>query len=389
MANIIKPRLSSALPLMLTGMLAAFMLVATFATAFAGDYKLVQITNALRAPWGLAFLPNGDMLVTELGGTIKRVSAPKGKITKISGVPEVYYSGQGGLMDIVLHPKFVKNNYVYLSFSVKTIVAGAGETNANTLRVVRARLKGNKLVQFKTIFEAAPQRTTPAHYSARMAFLPDNSLLIGVGDGFNYREEAQNTSTHFGSTVRVYDDGRIPTDNPFAKNETALPEIWSYGHRNVQAIIYDAATKSVFQAEHGARGGDELNRVQAGKNYGWPAITHGIDYNFARISPFTHHEGMEQPLLFWTPSIAPSGMAIYHGRDFPKWQGDVFVTSLTFNKVVRVDMKGTKAGAQEDLFTEIGERLRDIRFAPDGMLYILSEGKATAPGGKLWRVEPR
>ncbi len=356
--------------------------------AHAADYKLEPIVKGLDLPWGIAFLPDGSFLVTELAGTLHHIY-PHASANQISapikGVPEVYYSGQGGLMDIVLHPDYESNNLVYLSLAV-------GTDDANTLQIIRGRYTGKALEDVKVIFEAAPKRNTPAHYGGRMAFMADNSLLITVGEGFNYREEAQNPYTHLGSIVRVGDDGAVPKDNPYYDSEMALPEIWSYGHRNAQGILYDSVTRTIFQSEHGAKGGDELNIIEAGNNYGWPAITLGQDYNSAQISPYTYYEGMEQPIHHWTPSIAPSGMALYRGDAFPAWRGDIFVTSLTFNKVVRVDMagkKGQKVKGESDIFTEIGERLRDIRVGRDGLLYILSEGHERHPGGKIWRVSPQ
>ncbi len=339
-------------------------------------YQLATIVEGLDSPWGFAFLPDGDILVTELGGKLRLIRNGSLVTQPVSGVPEVFYAGQGGLMDIVLHPDYAENQFVYVSLAV-------GDSDANALRIIRARFTGEALENVETIFEAAPAKDTPVHYAGRMTFLPDNSLLIMVGDGFDYREEAQNLSTHFGSIVRVTDSGKIPPDNPFLDISDAKPETWSYGHRNAQSIIYDAQLDAVFQTEHGARGGDELNLIEAGKNYGWPIITWGIDYSGARISPYTEYEGMEQPLIDWTPSIGPSGMTLYRGDLFPQWQGDIFVTSLIFSHVVRVDMDGKKAGAQEVLFEEIGERLRDIRTGADGALYILAE-----ESGRLLKVTP-
>lgn len=370
-------------PLFVMGLL---VMGAIYGQAQAADYKIEPIVKGLEQPWGLAFLPDGSFLVTELGGTLRHISKSYKISAPIKNVPQAYFSGQGGLMDILLHPDYEQNNLVYLSLAV-------GTDDANTLQVIRGRYTGAALEDVKVIFEAAPKRNTPAHYGARMTFLPDNSLLINIGDGFNFREEAQNPNTHYGSIVRVRDDGAIPKDNPYYNSDMALPDIWSHGHRNAQSIIYDRATDKVFQTEHGAQGGDELNIIEAGRNYGWPAITLGRDYNGALISPYKSYQGMEQPIHHWTPSIAPSGMVLYRGGAFPQWQGDIFVTSLTFNKVVRVDMqvdmKGAKVKGTDDLFTEIDERLRDIRMGRDGLLYILSEGHDRHPGGKIWRVSPK
>lgn len=345
------------------------------APAKATDYQLDELVDGLDTPWSLAFLPNGDLLVTELPGRLRVIRNGKLVATPVSGVPESLYGGQGGLMDVVLHPEFKTNRWVYLSLSV-------GTSEASALRVVRGRFTGTALEDVSTVFEAAPKKNGLVHYGARMAFLPDHSLLITVGDGFDLREQAQNTGNHFGSIVRVSDSGKVPADNPFAADEQAQPEIYSYGHRNPQSIAYDPVRKNIYSTEHGPRGGDELNLIEPGKNYGWPIASYGIDYSGARITPYTEYEGTTQPLQQWTPSIGASGMSIYRGSQFSDWQGDIFVTSLVFNYAVRVDMAGAKPQGSEILFTEIGDRLRDIRTGPDGALYILSEGE----NGKIWRV---
>lgn len=347
-------------------------------TAAAEDYTLEEVVNGLDMPWGLAILPDGDMLVSELSGQLRLVRDGELIARPVAGVPETFYAGQGGLMDVRLHPNFATNNLVYLSLAV-------GSGYANALRVVRGRFDGGQLQDVETVFEAAPAKDTAAHYGGRMTFLPDNTLLVTVGDFFDYREDAQNRANHFGTIVRVSDAGKVPADNPYVDDPAALPEVWSYGHRNAQSIIYDAATDTVFQTEHGPRGGDELNIIAPAKNYGWPAITYGIDYSGLQISPYTSYEGMEQPLKYWDPSFGPSGMTLYRGAAFPNWDGDIFMTSLVFNHVVRVDMDGRVAGSDQVLFGEIGERLRDIRTGPDGALYILSEGTGDSDG-RLWRV---
>ena len=356
-----------------------FILGVAFGTSVkAADYKIEKIVTDLDSPWGLAILPQGDMLITQLSGKLRLIRNGKLVNEPVRGVPESYYASQGGLMDIVLHPDYVSNQLVYLSLAV-------GTPDANALRVIRGRFNGTALEDVQTVFEATPTKDTPAHYGGRMAFLADKSLLITVGDGFDYREQAQNLNNHFGTIVRVTDSGKVPADNPFVGRDEVQPEIWSYGHRNAQSIIFDKKTKQVFQTEHGPRGGDELNLIEAGKNYGWPIATFGLDYSGARVSPHSAYEGTIQPLVYWTPSIAPSGMTLYRGTQFPQWDGDIFITSLVFNNVVRVDMAGGQVVRREVLFPEIAERIRDIRTGRDGALYILSEGKDDE-GGKLWRV---
>jgi len=342
------------------------------------NYNLETIIDGLDSPWGLAILPDGDMLITELTGNLRHIRNGKLVAQKVAGVPQSLYGGQGGLMDIVIHPDYEKNRYVYLSLSV-------GTASANALRIIRGRFTGTALENVSTIFESAPSKNTLVHYGARMVFLPDNTLLINVGDGFDLREQAQNLSNHFGSSVRVTDDGKVPQDNPFIGVAGAQPEIYSYGHRNQQSIAVDRASGKIFQTEHGPRGGDELNLIEPGKNYGWPIATYGIDYSGARISPYTSYDGTKQPLINWTPSIGPSGMTIYQGNQFPDWQGDIFVSSLIYNKIIHIDMVDGAPAAQTDMFGEIDDRLRDIRSGPDGALYILSEGD----NGKLWRVSRR
>jgi len=340
-------------------------------------YRADTVVDGLDMPWGIAFLPDGDMLVTELGGKLRLVRNGALVRGEVSGVPAVYRAGQGGLMDIILHPNFAENQQVYLSLAV-------GTPEANALRVIRGRFTGDQLEDVQTVFEAAPRKNTPVHYGGRMTFLPDNSLLITVGDGFDYRERAQSIADHFGSIVRVTDDGKVPSDNPFHDQDRAQPEIWSYGHRNAQSIIYDAQRGIVWETEHGPRGGDELNIIEPGHNYGWPAITYGIDYTGARISPFTEYEGMDQPVTYWVPSIGPSGMTVYRGGAFPEWDGDIFVSSLVFNHVVRLDMDGRSVAGQENLFGELDARVRDVRTGPDGALYLLLEGE----NGRIVRISP-
>ena len=341
-------------------------------------YNLETVVDGLDSPWGLAILPDGDMLITELTGDLRHIRNGKLVAQAVAGVPQSLYGGQGGLMDIVIHPNYDENRYVYLSLSV-------GTDDANALRVIRGRFTGTALEDISTIFESAPSKNTLVHYGARMAFLPDNTLLINVGDGFDLREQAQNLSNHFGSLVRVTDDGKVPQDNPFIGVAGAQPEIYSYGHRNQQSIAVERGSGKIYQTEHGPRGGDELNLIEAGKNYGWPVATYGIDYSGARISPYTSYEGTKQPLLDWTPSIGPSGMTIYDGAQFPDWQGDIFVSSLIHSKIIHIDMVDGAPQRQSDMFSEIGDRLRDIRTGADGALYILSEGD----NGKLWRVSRR
>ena len=342
-------------------------------SASAGNYRLVKITDELDNPWGLAFLPNGDLLVTELSGSLRRVS--DGKISDpIRNVPDVLYEGQGGLMDVVLHPDFAANNLVFLTYA-------AGTSDANHLVLMSARLENDALVNPETLYKTQ-NRNRPVHYGGRFVFLNDGTIILTHGDAFDEREKAQDLSSSTGKILRLTETGGVPSDNPFVSQSGVEPEIFSYGHRNAQAVVYDSESNRIYTHEHGPRGGDELNLMRPGVNYGWPAITYGIDYSGAKISPYTSLPGMEQPLTYWDPSIAPSGMTLYQGDMFPEWQGDLFMTSLRFKNVYQIDMQDGKPGAQQTLFEDINERLRDIRTAPDGSLYILAEGE----NGAIWQV---
>ncbi|EJW20635.1 hypothetical protein IMCC14465_15220 [alpha proteobacterium IMCC14465] len=353
--------------LFMTGFFASTHMVA------AEDYRLVKITDELDMPWGLAFLPNGDLLVTELSGSLRRVR--DGKVSApIGNVPDVLYDGQGGLMDVVLHPDFAENNLVYLTYA-------AGTPEANRLVLMRARLADKTLENPETLYQTQ-NRNRPVHFGARLVFLNDGTLILTHGDAFDEREKAQDLSSSTGKILRLTETGDAPPDNPFIGQSGSRPEIFSYGHRNPQAVVYDPQTDRIYAHEHGPRGGDELNLIRPRVNYGWPAITYGIDYSGAKISPYTALPGMEQPLTYWDPSIAPSGMTLYQGAMFPEWQGDLFMTSLRFKNVYHVDMQDGLPAQQKTLFGEINQRLRDIRTAPDGSLYILAEGNK----GAIWQV---
>ncbi len=329
--------------------------------------------------WSIAFLPDGAMLVTEIGGRLLRVSADGSQREEISGAPESLRAGQGGLMEVRLSPEFETDRIVFLSYT-----DGVPEDNATA--IWRARLEGGSLVDGMRIFRAEPGKDTDAHFGARMAFLPDGTLLMGIGDGFAYREQAQVTDNHLGSIVRINTDGSAPADNPDLGAQTR-PEIYSYGHRNPQGLIVDPRDGTVWSNEHGPRGGDELNRIEAGANYGWPIATAGVDYSYARISPYSSHDeqpGLTGPVHGWTPSIAPSSMALYLGDAFPEWRGDLFVTALAGQALHRLDMENGAVAGEEVLLEARGERLRDVREGPDGLLYVLTDGAQ----GAILRLRP-
>ncbi len=343
----------------------------------AADYQLETVAEGFEYPWSIAFLPEGDMLVTQRGGELLRVSANGEERQLLKGVPDSYFAGQGGLFDVVLHPGFAANRLVYLSLA-------HGTPEANATRIVRGTLADDGLGNLEVILTVEPTKDNPQHYGGRFTFLPDGTLLLTTGEGFDYREKAQDLDVQFGKTLRVNDDGSVPADNPFADGEGPRTRVWTYGHRNPQGIVVDEDSGDVYLHEHGPRGGDELNRLAPGNNYGWPAITYGLDYSGAYVSPFTEHPGMEQPLHYWVPSIAPAGMTWYGGDAFPEWRGDLFVTGLVSQDVRRLDMEGGKFVSESIVFEEIGERLRDIRTAPDGSLYILTDSE----NGKIVRVAP-
>lgn len=349
----------------LRSLLVLVLALGTVTCSAAVPYRLETWATGLEMPWSLAFLRDGSALVTERPGRLRHI-APDGEVgAPIEGVPAVHHAGQGGLFDVVLHPRFADNALVYLCFA-------EGPPGSNATAVARGRLEGNRLTGVETIFRVTPRKSTPAHYGGRMAFLPDGTLLLTTGDGFNYREAAQDTGSGLGKVLRMTDDGRPAPGNPVPE----APYVWSYGHRNPQGLAV-AADGTVWLHEHGPRGGDELNRIVAGANYGWPAVTYGIDYSGAIISPHTALPGMTQPEHYWVPSIAPSGLAVYAGDMFPEWRGDLFVGALVDHEVRRLTVRDGAVGAEEALFTELAVRIRDVRVGPEGALYIVTNG---APG---------
>lgn len=340
------------------------------------DYKLETLAEGLGFPWNVAFLPDGTVLVTELDGQLRALRDGELDPTPITGVPEVYRMSQGGFFDVVPHPDFATNKLLYLSYA-------HGTPEANATRVARATFDGSSLGPLEVIYDTSVTKDTPVHYGGRIAFAPDGKLFLTIGDGFNYREEAQNLANSMGSIVRLNDDGTVPTDNPFVGQDGILPEIFSYGHRSPQGLIITGAG-TIYMNEHGPQGGDEINLVEAGKNYGWPVITYGLDYSGARITPFTQMDGMEQPIKYWVPSIAPASLELYTGSLFAAWQGDFFVSGLVPGDVRRVDMEDGVVVGEEILFAEIESRIRDVRMAPDGSLYILTDGE----DGSVMRATP-
>ncbi|WP_036767115.1 PQQ-dependent sugar dehydrogenase [Parvularcula oceani] len=348
-------------------------------------YAVETVAGGLDHPWDIAFLPGteqgtGDVLVTERPGRLRVIRDGVLLEAPVSGVPAVHAESQAGLFEVSPHPDFAQNGLLYLSFAMP-------EGDANTLALARGRYvplpEGGRLEAVEVLFTAEPLRETSAHYGGRIAWLPDGTLLLTSGEGYGYRHQAQDLGSHLGKILRLDETGQAPADNPFSGVPGALPEIWSYGHRNPQGI---AVTPSgVFADEHGPRGGDELNRIDRGANYGWPVASYGLDYSGARITPFTQWEGTEQPLVQWTPSIAPSSLALYDGAMFPQWRGDLLVGALAHRQVRRLDPDAP--AEQEILFEELGARIRDVAVAPDGALWLALEERE-GPSGRVVRVTP-
>ncbi len=339
------------------------------------QFELETVVSGLEHPWALAFLPNGEILVTERPG---RLNLIRGKqIFRINGLPEIADGGQGGLLDVLVHPDFKNNKTIFFSYSAGGLAKGK---NTN---VARAELRGLTLQNVKVIFEASPKTRGSNHFGSRLAIAPDDMLFITLGERFK-KNEAQDPSNHLGTVVRIHQDGRIPDDNPFIGKDGYAPEIYSYGHRNVQGIAVHPETGDIWTHEHGPRGGDEVNILKTGANYGWPEITYGIGYSGLAISDKTKAEGMEQPLIYWDPSIAPSGMVFYTGDAFPEWQGDLFVGALALTHLRRLELKGNQIIAQEVLLKDRDERIRDVKNAPDGYLYMLTDSQE----GSILRLVP-
>lgn len=351
---------------------------AIFGGALAHSYEVEIVAQGLEHPWTVAFLPEGQLLVTERAGRLRVVDRDGLRPEPVAGLPEVFVSGQAGLFDVLLARDYAETGNIFISFA-------HGDDHANHTRVIRARFDGNRLLDVTPIFTSQPAKSGDAHFGGRMTWMTDGTLLLGLGDGFYFREDAQKLDTHLAKIIRIRADGSVPEDNPFVGRPGARPEIYSYGHRHVQGVVFDAGSGKLYAHEHGPRGGDELNVIRAGANYGWPLISYGRDYSRSMITPFTELPGMQQPLVRWTPSIAPAGMTLYDAEVFPRWRGSLFVAALAEESVRRVplDAEG-QPGEQEVLFTEVGQRMRDVRTGPDGALYLVTD----EPDGQVLRVVP-
>lgn len=340
--------------------------------------KLVTVAGGLHHPWGLAFLPDGRLLVTERAGRMRIVSAGGELGPPLQGLPEVDARSQGGLLDVVLDPQFADNRWVYWSYSEP----GPGRSNGTS--VARGKLNGERLDEVQVIFRQQPKLASVAHFGSRLAFGRDGRLFVTTGDRLFHRELAQKLDNHIGKVVRIEPDGRVPADNPHVRTPGARPEIWSAGHRNPQGAALHPATGALWTHEHGPEGGDEINVDEAGLNYGWPVITYGVDYGSGRkIGEGSTKPGMEQPLTYWVPSIGPSGMAFLTSERYPGWKGNLFVGALRGQMLVRLELDGRRVVKEERLpLNEIG-RIRDVRQGPDGWLYLLTDHA----DGRILRME--
>lgn len=344
----------------------------------APGYAVDTVATGLNAPWALAFLPDGGLILTEKYGGIRLFRNGALLPQPVAGAPKSFQLEDGGLLDLALDPRFAQNRLIYISFS-------EGDSSANHTALFRARLDGARLADGRIIFRASPDKAGPGHPGSRIAFLPDETLLLTIGDGYDYRDQAQDLGSDLGKVIRLDREGRPPADNPFGGRTDARPEIYSYGHRNPQGLLVDPRDGTVWAHEHGPRGGDEINRLRPGTNYGWPRTSHGIDYSGELISKEQTAKGIEPPVLVWVPSIAPSGFALYLGDAFPDWKGDFFVGGLAERSLRRVRMRDGEVVLQETLLKELKARIRDVRAGPDGFLYLLTDD----PKGSVLRLRPR
>ena len=339
------------------------------------DLDIQVIAAGLEYPWGMAFLPEGDILVTERTGRLRLISKGRLHASPVAGLPPVEQHGQGGLMGIALHPGFAENRLIYLAYAGTSLLRGYHT------HVLRARFVDGRLEQVKTIFKALPKSRGGRHFGGRLLFFGDH-LYITLGDR-GERRRAQDLQDHAGALIRLHDDGRIPEDNPFVNQANALKEIYSFGHRNIQGIALSPDKTSVWTHEHGPQGGDEINIIKAGANYGWPVITYGVNYGTAtKIGEGTHRHGMQQPLYYWTPSIAPSGMTFYTGDEFPQWKNNLLVGSLKFGLLIRLVIENHRVVHEERLLHGKYGRIRDVAQGPNGAIYLLTDSS----NGALLRV---
>ncbi len=348
-------------------------LLGTFDSA-AARFEVTVVADDLSVPWGLAFLPDGRMLVTERRGRMNIIDPATGEKMRLGGLPPVADGGEGGLLDVVLHPDYGRNGWIYFSYSAKVL-------RKRATRIARAKLTDYKLTGLQVLFTAEPYFDTRHHFGSRLVLDSQNFLFFTVGDRRN-RHEAQALNTHMGKVIRLHDDGRVPDTNPFAGQAGVRAGIYSYGHRNPQGLALHPETDELWEHEHGPRGGDEVNVIYPGKNYGWPVITYGREYVGGRIGEGTHKEGMEQPIKYYVPAIAPSGMAFYSGEQFPGWRGNLFIGAMVREHLNRLVLEDRRVVEEERLLTELGYRVRNVVEGPDGLLYLLVDK------GMILRLSP-
>ena len=343
--------------------------------------KITTVAKGLEHPWGLQILPDGRMLVTERPGRLRIVDKTGALSPPIAGLPRVMSAGQGGLLDVALDPAFASNGMIYWTY------AEPRGLDTNGTSVARGKLVldgvGGRLESVSVIFRQDPSASGGLHFGSRLVFARDGTLFLALGERYQ-RDKAQDLANHYGKVVRINPDGTVPKDNPFVGRVGAKPEIWSYGHRNMQSAAIHPVTGKLWTVEHGPRGGDEINVPLAGKNYGWPVIGYGIDYSGAKIHEATSKPGMEQPIYYWVPSIAPSGMVFYTSTLAPEWSGNLFVGALAGQHLARLVLDGETVVGEERLLTDLRERIRDVRMGPDGALYVLTDH----PEGRILRVTP-
>ncbi|MEM1426414.1 MAG: PQQ-dependent sugar dehydrogenase [Cyanobacteria bacterium P01_H01_bin.130] len=349
------------------------------------DFELVTVLDNLEHPWGFAWLPDGDLLITERPGRLRLVRNGVLEPTPIAGLPAVFAENQGGLLDIAIHPRFTENRLIYFTYA-------HGTNDANRTRIARATFDGSALSDVEVIFEVSQTKPRGQHFGSRLVWLPDGTLLAAIGDGGNppielegelIRQQAQNRRSHLGKVVRLNDDGSVPPDNPFVNDAAADPVVWSYGHRNIQGLTFDPIANRIWATEHGSRGGDELNLIEGGQNYGWPVATHSREYSGGLISPEQSLPGMLDPKVVWTPSIAPSCLAFYSSDRFPEWQGNLFAGGLVSQDLRRIEVDAAGTVLNEESIA-IGQRVRAVKQGPDGLLYVLTDES----NGQLIRLEP-
>lgn len=347
--------------------------------AWANDahYKVTTFAEGLEHPWSMVFLPNGELLVSERPGRLRRIS-PEGAVSApISNLPSIFAKGQGGLLGLAVDPDFQSNGHIYFSYS-------ESDGDLAGTAVARAKLIENELHDLQVIFRQLPKVGGDKHFGSRLLFASDGTLFVTLGERFYHMAEAQALNNHLGKIVRITADGRVPRDNPYANAKGALPEIWSYGHRNIQGAALHPQTGELWIHEHGPRGGDEINLPMPGKNYGWPKASYGSHYWLIPIKDDHRGQGYEEPIYQWTPSIAPSGMAFYAGDKFPEWRGNLFIGALAGRHLVRLDLSGLNLISEERLLEGLEQRIRDVAEGPDGFLYLLTDDLK----GKILRLEP-